>query len=156
MSMRLKQAAVILVALFALAQLVRPLDAKPATDPSRTIQAHLSQGSALGGVLDRSCANCHTNAADWPWYVRIAPVSWLIANGVREGRDAVNFSEWAGYSPSQQRSLLTASCQDVTEGRMPDRISTTLRPEMRLSEQDVAMICSAARDAERLSAGGQP
>ena len=156
MTARLTQAAVILVALFALAQLVRPLDAKPATDPGRAIQAHLPQGSELGAVLDRSCGNCHTNAAEWPWYVRIAPVSWLIAKGVKEGRDAVNFSEWAGYSRSQQQSLLAASCQDVTEGKMPDRLYTTLRPEARLSEQDVEMLCTAAREADRLSAGGQP
>jgi len=156
MSARVKQAAVILVALFALAQLVRPLHAKPATDSIRAIQAHLQQGSELGAVLDRSCGNCHTNAAAWPWYARIAPVSWVIANGVREGRDAVNFSEWAGYSPSQQRTLLAASCQDVREGRMPDRLYTMLRPEARMSEQDVEMVCTAARQAEGLPARGQP
>ena len=155
MSAHLKPAAVILVALFALAQFVRPLNAKPATDPSRTIQAYLQQGSELGAVVDRSCGNCHTNAAEWPWYARIAPVSWLIAKGVWEGREAVNFSEWGGYSASQQRSLLAASCQDVTSGKMPDRLYTTLRPEARLSQQDVEMICNVAREAEGLSEGGQ-
>lgn len=156
MKPRLRWAILILLLLFAAAQLVRPLDAKPPTDPNRTIQAHLPQGSELGAVVDRSCGNCHTNAADWPWYAQIAPASWLIARGVSEGRAAVNFSAWAGYSPSQQRTLLAASCQDVTDGKMPDRLYTTLRPEARLSQHDIDTICTAARAADRLSAGGQP
>ena len=148
----LKWAALVLVVLVALAQLVRPLDAKPSTDPSRTIQAHLQPGSPLGAVLDRSCGNCHTNAAAWPWYARIAPVSWVIAKGVNEGREAINFSEWSGYSPERRRDLLTASCRDVSEGKMPDRLYTTLRPEARLSTGDIEAICAAARQTDAVSA----
>jgi hypothetical protein len=149
---RLTGVALGLVILFALAQLVRPLDGKPKTDPSRTIQAHLQEGSTLGAVLDRSCGNCHTNAASWPWYARIAPVSWLIANGVREGRNAVNFSEWSRYSPAQQRDLLVASCRDASAGRMPDRLYTTLRPEARLTNAEIEAICAAAGQTDDRSA----
>jgi hypothetical protein len=147
-----KWAALVLVVLIALAQLVRPLDAKPSTDQSRTIQAHLQQGSVVGAVLDRSCGNCHTNASEWPWYARIAPVSWAIAKGVREGREAVNFSEWSGYSPEQRRDLLTASCKAASNGKMPDRLYTTLRPEARLSTGDIEAICAASRQADAVSA----
>ena len=83
----------------------------------------------------------------WPWYTRIAPVSWLMAYGVAEGRKAVNFSEWAAYSPAAQRTLLSASCQDVADGKMPGPY-TLVRPETRLSAQDIETICAAAREAE--------
>jgi hypothetical protein len=65
-------------------------------------------------------------------YTQIAPVSWLMASGVSEGRKAVNFSEWAAYSREQQRDLLVASCEDAREGRMPGPYAR-LRPETRLS-----------------------
>jgi hypothetical protein len=70
-----------------------------------------------------------------------------MARGVSEGRKAVNFSEWSGYTPHERRALLAASCQDVSEGRMPGPY-TLLQPEMRLSDRDVETICTAARLAE--------
>jgi heme-binding protein len=116
---RLKQGLVVFVVVFATAQFVRPERANPATDVSRTIQAHLATASGLVAVLDRSCGDCHSNATEWPWYSQIAPVSWLMAYAVTEGRQAVNFSEWASYQPEAQRTLLSASCQDASTGKMP-------------------------------------
>src|SRR5262249_41357394 len=126
---------------------VRPERANPATDVSRTIQAHVGTTSGLVAVLDRACSDCHSNATVWPWYTQIAPVSWLMAYGVKKGRSAVNFSEWAQYQPEQQRVLLIESCQDASQGRMPGPYAL-LHPEMRLLPQDIETICAASRQAE--------
>ena len=152
MSRRLKQAAAVFVVAFAAAQLIRPDRANPAIDESRAIQAHVGTGSGLVAVLDRACRDCHSNGTVWPWYTQIAPASWLMASGVAQGRKAVNFSEWAAYSPEQQRMLLAMSCDDVTSGTMPGPY-TLLRPETKLSAQDVETICAAARQAEAHAAG---
>ena len=82
---RVKQGAVVFVIVFAAAQLIRPERANPATDVSRTIQAQAGTSTALAAVLDRSCRDCHSNNTVWPWYTRIAPLSWLMARGVAEG-----------------------------------------------------------------------
>jgi hypothetical protein len=149
----LKQAAIVIVAVFAAAQLVRPERTNPTTDVSRTIQARMPTGSGLVTVLDRSCRDCHSNGTVWPWYTQVAPLSWLMAQAVREGRNVVNFSEWAAYQPAQQRLLLALSCEDATNGKMPGAY-TLLRPETRLSPQDVETICAAARQADSRAAGG--
>src|ERR1041385_1002929 len=115
---RLKQAAAVLVVVFAAAQFVRPGRANPPTDASRTIEAHAGTGTELAAVLDRACRDCHSNGTVWRWYTQVAPLSWLMAYGVSEGRKALNFSEWAAYSPERQRELLVRSCQDVTTGKM--------------------------------------
>ena len=154
MSRRLKQVAVVFVVVLAAAQLIRPERANPATDGSRTIQAHWGTASRLVAVLDRACSDCHSNHTVWPWYTHIAPVSWLMAYGVAEGRKAVNFSEWAAYPPEQQRKLLVKSCQDTSEGKMPGPY-TLLHPEAQLSAQDVETICAAARQAEADAADGR-
>jgi heme-binding protein len=153
MTGRLKQASVAFVVVFAAAQLVRPERANPATDPGRTIQAHVGTTSGLAAVLDRSCRDCHSNGTVWPRYARIAPLSWLMASGVKKGRQAVNFSEWAGYPPDLQQMLLSASCREVSSGRMPG-VYTLVRPETRLSPQDIETICTAARQAGAQVAGG--
>lgn len=144
MSRRLKQAAVASVVVFAAAQLIRPARTNPATVPNRTIQAQVGTATALPAVLDRSCRDCHSNKTVWPWYSGIAPVSWLMASGVAEGRKVVNFSEWGAYSPEQQQSLLALSCQAASAGRMPGAW-TLVHPETRLSARDIETICAAAR-----------
>ena len=140
MSRRLTQAAVLFVIVFAAAQLVRPDRANPPIEPSRTIAAHVGAASPLVAVVDRSCGECHSNATTWPWYARIAPVSWVLARGVGEGRKVVNFSEWGSYSPSQQRDLLAASCASARAGTMPG-VYAWIRPDARLSAQDIETIC---------------
>lgn len=146
----LKQGVVVFAVIFAAAQLLRPERANPPVDPSRTIQAGTTSG--LVAILDRSCRDCHSNRTVWRWYTQVAPVSWLMAYGVTKGRKVVNFSEWAGYSSEQQRSLLALSCADVTSGKMPGAY-TLLHPETRLSSQDVETICAAARRADAYAGG---
>lgn len=141
MSRRLSIAAVVLVVLAAAAQLVRPVHANPPIVPGRTIDATVS--SELGAILARSCGDCHSNRTSWPPITQVAPLSWLYAYAVSEGRKAVNFSEWASYPPERQRQLLLAACKDVTTGKMPG-VWAKLHPEARLSAQDVEAICAAA------------
>ena len=77
-----------------------------------------------------------------------------MARAVADGRKAVNFSEWAGYPPEVQRTLLAASCQDVSSGTMPG-VYTLVRPETKLSPQDIDTICAGARQADANAADGQ-
>ncbi len=144
MSNRLKLAFLALVAVFAAAQLIRPGRTNPGVEASHTIQAVLGPRSGVGAVVERSCRDCHSNATEWRWYTQIAPVSWLMARGVAEGRRVVNFSEWASYPPDRQRALLAASCQAVSDGKMPG-FYAAVRPETKLSAADIKTICDAAQ-----------
>lgn len=148
MSRGLKNTAVVvavLVIVFAAAQLVRPERANPASDPSHAIQAQAGTTSELAAVLDRACRDCHSNATVWSSYTQVAPVSWVIAYAVKEGRAVVNFSDWSSYPPAQQRALLAASCNAVSTGKMPGEAYTFLYPQARLSAHDVETVCAAAR-----------
>lgn len=146
MKKRLKQSALVMVGLLAAAQLIQPDRTNPPVDETRTIAASAGTPRELATVLDRSCRDCHTNRTVWPWYTRVAPVSWLMESGVNKGRHIVNFSEWGAYSPEKQRALLTASCADVKAGKMPG-IYTVVDSSTRLSPQDIETICAAARQA---------
>jgi hypothetical protein len=62
----------------------------------------------------QACYDCHSNETAWPWFTRVAPMSWLVANDVAEARARLNFSEW-GSRPMEIRELGEA----VLEGEMP-------------------------------------
>lgn len=142
MSRRLKQAAALILVLLAAAQLIRPDRANPPIVTSHTIAAQMGNPNGLVAVLDRACGDCHSNGTVWPWYSEVAPVSWLMAYGVKEGRKAVNFSEWTTYAVDRQRQLLATSCADVSANRMPGSAWVSLHPEARLSSQDIETICA--------------
>jgi Haem-binding domain len=153
MSRRVKHAALVFVVVFAAAQVVRPERASPATDVSRSIRAHAGMADGLAPILERSCGDCHSNATPpSAWYTQVAPLSWLMAHEVAEGRKALNFSEWAAYSPAQQRTLLAASCDAAKSGRMPGPY-TFFKADSRLSAAEVQTICGAARQADAHAPG---
>ena len=95
-------------------------------------------------VLRRACYDCHSNESVWPWYSRVAPVSWLVARDVREGRAEVNYSTWDVYSSADQLKKLAKSRKEVDKGKMPLWFYLPIHPNARLSAQDVALLDSWA------------
>ena len=96
-------------------------------------------------VLLRACGNCHSNHTEWPWYSHVPPVSWWIAQHVREGREKLDFSEWETYSAWQKRDKLDSMCGLISTGRMPPRLYTAMHPEARLSEKDKKAMCAPTK-----------
>jgi len=146
---RWKKTAVVLVAvlgvIYAADRITRPKQAQPVG-----IGTHETQFGEVGGlteVLDRSCGECHSATTTASWYIRVAPLSWIMARAAREGRIALDLSVWDTYSPERQHALLVASCRDAMNGRMPVSAYTRLRPMAQLSRQDVETICAASRQA---------
>jgi len=99
-----------------------------------------------GAILDRSCQDCHSTNTSWPWYSRVAPVSWIVSRDVSRGRVKLDFSQWAGRPHSDNERMEV--CDAVSDGSMPLRAYTVLHRSARLSPQDVGLICdwAAARD----------
>ena len=93
-------------------------------------------------VLVRACGDCHSNHTDWPWYSHVPPVSWWIAQHVREGRESLDFSEWDTYSQWQRQGKLESICGLVSTGRMPPWQYRTMHPEARLTEKDKKAVCA--------------
>ena len=98
--------------------------------------------------LRRSCYDCHSNETRWPWYSRVAPISWLVAYDVHEGRRHLNFSEWAAYTP-QQRAKKRAGISDLVQQReMPMWYYLPAHSEAKLSDDDVQEIVTWADSGE--------
>ncbi|HYV07334.1 MAG TPA: heme-binding domain-containing protein, partial [Blastocatellia bacterium] len=101
------------------AQFVRPEKTNPASDVSKAIQSHIEMEPAVSDVLGRACYDCHSNATEWPWYSKVAPVSWFLVSHVNDGRRHLNFSEWAGYDRSKALRKLHEIDEEVSSKAMP-------------------------------------
>lgn len=103
-------------------------------------------------VLRRSCFDCHSNETVWPWYARVAPVSWLVARDVKEGREELNFSEWAGYAAEDRNETLEDIEEVIDELEMPLPIYIRMHAEARLTDAERALLIGWAREEREGSA----
>jgi hypothetical protein len=146
----LKRIVVVLAVLFVVIQLHRPRRANPPVDPSRTIQATMPVPPHIDAIIRRACNDCHSHDTNWPWYSNLAPASWFLAHDVEEGREHLNFSEWAQYPPRDAAHLLEELCEETKKGEMPLRPYVVMHPRARLSDADKRALCEwAARFDER-------
>ncbi len=93
-------------------------------------------------VLKSTCYDCHSHDTVWPWYGRVAPVSWLITHDAKEGRKRLNFSAWSLYDRAKQKALLRMAMDEVEGRDMPPKPYTWMHPEARLSDAQVEELSS--------------
>ena len=96
----------------------------------------------VGAILDRSCQDCHSNHTNWPWYSRVAPASWIVSRHVSQGREMLDFSDWADAPHSDDERMLI--CDAVSSRSMPLASYTMIHSKAKLSELDVKLICDWA------------
>lgn len=107
--------------------------------PSRTnppVAGEIAAPAEVHAILRRACYDCHSNETVWPWYSRVAPVSWLVARDVNEGRRHLNFSAWNQRTPERQAKGIQRSWREVERGDMPLWFYLPLHSQARLSDGD--------------------
>lgn len=83
-------------------------------------------------IARSSCYACHSNETDWPAYSYVAPMSWLVRSDVEEGRDELNFSDWADDAGEADDAI-----EVVLEGAMPPDRYTAIHRGARLTDDEV-------------------
>jgi hypothetical protein len=99
----------------------------PRTNPPVRVEP-LWDSERTRSLAVRVCFDCHSNETAWPWFSRVAPISWLIERDVDRGRRVVNFSEW-----DRPQHEATESAKTLRTGEMPPRRYALLRAATRLS-----------------------
>lgn len=97
--------------------------------------------------IKASCYDCHSNQTKYPWYNKIAPLSWVIADHVKEGKKEMNFSEWGQLSKREKLGLLSGISEVLEDKSMPLPSYLKLHPEARFTDKEVELISSWAESA---------
>lgn len=87
-------------------------------------------------LFDKACANCHSNKTTYPWYSKVAPISWLVAFDVEEGRDHLNVSMWG----VQKRNKGDEAAKEVKGGDMPPFYYLPTHPEAKLTQAETQQL----------------
>jgi len=89
----------------------------------------------------RACGDCHSNETKWPWYSKVAPVSWSVYHHVIEGREHFNVSVWG----QQKKNKGDEAVEEVEEGEMPLFSYMLAHPEADLNKEEKALLIEGLR-----------
>jgi hypothetical protein len=134
MRRKLRIALVALIAALAVAQAV-PVDR---TNPP--VESEVQAPPAVLAALKRSCWDCHSHETVWGWHTKIAPISWLVAHDVSEGREELNFSRWSAVDAKRLQKLARKIPDEVGEGEMPPFLYVLAHPSAKPTDADRAAI----------------
>jgi len=94
----------------------------------------------ISQILRTSCYDCHSNETVWPWYSKIAPVSFLVAGDVNEGRKHLNFSEWDKYESDKREKILEEIVEEIEKEAMLLTSYTCTHPNAKLDDHRIKLI----------------
>lgn len=91
-----------------------------------------------------SCYDCHSNETRWPLYSYVAPMSWLVYEDVKAGREVLNFSEF------DRRQDEVDDIGDVIEdGEMPPANYTAIHRGAKLTDDEARVLSEAGEEMGR-------
>ena len=124
-----------------LIQFIRP-EKNQSKDGTNDITTVMQVPENVKEIIKTSCADCHSNYTKYPWYSEIAPVSWYLAQHVNEGKELLNFSEWAAYNKDQKSHILKDLDEELEEHEMPLKSYLLLHKEAEMTNEQYAILLS--------------
>ena len=85
----------------------------------------------------------------WPLQRWVAPMSWMIARDVEQGRDELNFSTW-----DSDDGEADDAAEAIAEGSMPPRRYVLAHPHAALSDAERQILVDALEAMGRARGGG--
>ncbi|MFS4456781.1 heme-binding domain-containing protein [Maribacter sp. 2304DJ31-5] len=108
-------------------------------------------------LLKTACYDCHSNHTNYPWYNNIAPISFWLQDHIKEGKEELNFSDWAQYSNKRKDHKLEELIEEVSENEMPLAEYTWTHKEAVLDREQIDAIVRWAKKTRVLyQLGKQP
>jgi hypothetical protein len=134
MKRKLKWISTGFIAVFALLQFTNP----PRSNPPvvHDLMATNSTPPEIAALLHAACYDCHSHETRWPWYSHVAPMSWLIANDVNEGRKHLNLSDWPAGQPERAVKWLDRMSEKIDYREMPPKKYTAIHADARLTADE--------------------
>lgn len=136
-------------------QFYRPEKNIASGDHTAAFLAETNPPQRVKVVLEETCYDCHSNNTIYPWYNNIAPVSYWMANHVKDGKKHLNFSDWKNYSSKKKDHKLEELVEEIENGNMPLKEYTWTHETSRLTSAQRELIMKWAKRTRALYQLGQ-
>ena len=124
-----------LLAVFIIIQFFSIDKTNPPVDKSKDFLTLKKTPQDIAQLIRNSCYDCHSNETKYPWYTNIQPIAWYLKDHINEGREELNFSEFANYEPVRQAKKMRKSAHEIEEGEMPMESYTLIHQNAKLTPE---------------------
>jgi hypothetical protein len=112
--------------------------------------------ASIKEILTVSCYDCHSNKTIYPWYANIQPVAWWLADHIDEGKDELNFNEFAQYRIFRQYKKLEEITEMIEEDEMPLSSYTFIHKNAVLNDEQKTELINWAKGLGELIKANYP
>lgn len=120
----------IIIQFFGVKENINPLASE------NSIVQHYDVPDNIQNILKTSCYDCHSNNTNYPWYSKIQPVKWWLANHVNEGKEKLNFDEFYSYSTKRKLHKLDEVIETIKDNEMPLKSYMLIHGDAKLTVND--------------------
>lgn len=141
-----KKIALFLAAILVTIQFIRP-EKNISDEQTYDISTKYTVPGEIKEILHVACYDCHSNKTIYPWYANIQPVAWWLDHHVKEGKNELNFSNFAKLRMAVQNHKLEETIELVEEEEMPLASYTYLglHKEANLTDEQRQLIINWAK-----------
>ncbi len=125
-----------LIIILAAIQFIRPEKNKSAELMPGDITTVYDVPGDVNNILKKACNDCHSNNTVYPWYAEMQPVGWWLNHHIVEGKEELNFSEFAHYPVAVQYHKLEEMIEQIKEDEMPLSSYTLIHIDARLTDAE--------------------
>lgn len=92
------------------------------------------------GILKNNCFDCHSDVTRYPWYNKITPVNYWMADHIKHGKGHFNVSGWDSLSLKKRDHKMDELVAEVTKRNMPLPSYTYTHDEANLTDAQIKAI----------------
>ena len=123
-----------LLVVFFLIQFIRPEKNVSAAPVPNDLFANYQAPDSVERLVKTACYDCHSNNTVYPWYGEVQPVAWWLNDHVQEGKNELNFNEFATYAPKKGDHKLEEVIEMVEKEEMPLKSYSLIHRNARLTD----------------------
>ncbi len=138
----LKKLVYVVAIILVIIQFIRPAKNEGEALGPQDISKAVSVSDTVMQILKTSCFDCHSNRTQYPWYTYIQPLGFWTTHHVNEGKEELNFSEFASYTAKRQMKKFKEMGEQLKEKEMPLFSYTIIHRNAVLTPEQITILNS--------------
>jgi hypothetical protein len=102
--------------------------------------------SDVNSILETTCFDCHSDVTTYPWYNKITPVNYWLADHIEDGKKHFNASAWDSYSLKKKDHKMDELIEEVEEKEMPLESYTYTHGDANLTDEQIAAVVAWGKE----------
>mgnify|MGYP005999315597 CR=1 FL=1 len=144
----LKKLGWLLIIIFVIAQFFQPEKNEGDISSVATFISETNPPKEVHSILKNACFDCHSNKTKYPWYSKITPINFWMADHVRVGKKKLNFSKWSEYSLKRKEHKMEELWEEVDEKEMPLNSYTWTHFDAQLTDAQIKEVVNWAKNIQ--------